>query len=58
MKRERENPPMYASLYPGYANIWITEGLWAEPRSPIGRKKRGREPPVIQIFAYTVMVFP
>jgi len=32
--------------------------LWQEPRSPIGREKRGREPPVIQILAYLVMVFP
>ena len=57
-EKSDENPPMYASLYPAYANIWITEGLWAEPRSPIGQEKRGREPPLIQIFAYTVMVFP
>ena len=40
-EKKRLNPPVYVSLYPAYANIWITEGLWAEPRSPIGREKGG-----------------
>ena len=33
-KKSDENPPMYASLYPAYANIWITEGLWASVAPP------------------------
>ena len=52
------NRPCTSLLYPAYANIWITEARWAEPRSPVGRKKRGREPPWIQTFAYTVQPFP
>ena len=57
--RRRESTRLCTPLlYPAYANIWITEGLWEEPCSPICREKRGRELPVIQIFAYSVMVFP
>ena len=52
------NPPMYAPLYPGYGNIWITEGSGRSHARPLVGRKGGREPPLIQIFAYKVMVFP
>jgi len=47
-RRRRRSPhtrartrPCTPFLYPAYANTWITEAWWEEPRSPIGREKRG-----------------
>ena len=56
--KKKSEPPMYASFIPRVCK-------YLDHRGPVGGatlarwgKKRGREPPWIQTFAYTVLAFP